>query len=183
MVINKFGDQLYNGLEETIIKHLQNIEQKIEAAQGESFLRELKLRWDHHNKSMQMIRDILMVNTCLLAATSCCKAMQLALKFLPRKLQPCLPVSAVHGPYLRQASAESSCPSAGFGQMARCCDTQQANIRAPTWNTSGAGPQRTYRRCHRQSPHALNHNGKVVTETWLRSYPHYHKCQQQHRCT
>lgn len=62
MVINKFGDQLYNGLEGTIIKHLQNIESKIEAAQGESFLRELKLRWDHHNKSMQMIRDILMVS-------------------------------------------------------------------------------------------------------------------------
>lgn len=60
MVINKFGDQLYNGLEETIIKHLQLIEKKVEAAQGESFLRELKLRWDHHNKSMQMIRDILM---------------------------------------------------------------------------------------------------------------------------
>lgn len=61
MVINKFGDQLYNGLEETIIKHLRFIETKVEAAQGESFLRELKLRWDHHNKSMQMIRDILMV--------------------------------------------------------------------------------------------------------------------------
>ena len=61
MVINKFGDQLYNGLEETIIKHLQLIEKKVEEAQGESFLRELKLRWDHHNKSMQMIRDILMV--------------------------------------------------------------------------------------------------------------------------
>lgn len=61
MVINKFGDQLYNGLEETIIKHLRVIETKVEAAQGESFLRELKLRWDHHNKSMQMIRDILMV--------------------------------------------------------------------------------------------------------------------------
>ena len=61
MVINKFGDQLYSGLEETIIKHLQFIETKVEAAQGESFLRELKLRWDHHNKSMQMIRDILMV--------------------------------------------------------------------------------------------------------------------------
>lgn len=60
MVINKFGDQLYSGLEETIIKHLQFIETKVEAAQGESFLRELKLRWDHHNKSMQMIRDILM---------------------------------------------------------------------------------------------------------------------------
>lgn len=71
MVINKFGDQLYNGLEETIIKHLQSIEQIIEAAQGESFLRELKLRWDHHNKSMQMIRDILMVSKILLT-TPCC---------------------------------------------------------------------------------------------------------------
>lgn len=60
MVINKFGDQLYNGLEDTIVKHLQLIEKKVEAAQGECFLRELKLRWDHHNKSMQMIRDILM---------------------------------------------------------------------------------------------------------------------------
>ena len=65
MVINKFGDQLYNGLEDTIIKHLQLIEKKVEEAQGESFLRELKLRWDHHNKSMQMIRDILMVRIYL----------------------------------------------------------------------------------------------------------------------
>ena len=83
MVINKFGDQLYNGLEETIIKHLQNIEGKIEAAQGESFLRELKLRWDHHNKSMQMIRDILMVSlpaepsnagSCVCPTSGHCKA-------------------------------------------------------------------------------------------------------------
>ncbi len=70
MVINKFGDQLYNGLEETIVKHLQLIEKKVEAAQGESFLRELKLRWDHHNKSMQMIRDILMVCRQLCYLTS-----------------------------------------------------------------------------------------------------------------
>lgn len=68
MVINKFGDQLYNGLEDTIVKHLQLIEKKVEAAQGESFLRELKLRWDHHNKSMQMIRDILMVKTAIMLA-------------------------------------------------------------------------------------------------------------------
>ncbi len=71
MVINKFGDQLYSGLEETIIKHLQFIETKVEAAQGESFLRELKLRWDHHNKSMQMIRDILMVWLYMQTLTCC----------------------------------------------------------------------------------------------------------------
>lgn len=70
MVINKFGDQLYNGLEDTIVKHLQLIEKKVEAAQGESFLRELKLRWDHHNKSMQMIRDILMVRSEIMLAHS-----------------------------------------------------------------------------------------------------------------
>ena len=70
MVINKFGDQLYNGLEDTIVKHLQLIEKKVEAAQGESFLRELKLRWDHHNKSMQMIRDILMVRLVLVFVCS-----------------------------------------------------------------------------------------------------------------
>ena len=62
MVINKFGDRLYNGLVQTQTEHLRQVAAKVEAAQGETFLRELKLRWDHHNKSMQMIRDILMVH-------------------------------------------------------------------------------------------------------------------------
>lgn len=61
MVINKFGDRLYGGLVETITRHLESIAQKVEATQGDGFLRELKLRWNNHNKSMQMIRDILMV--------------------------------------------------------------------------------------------------------------------------
>jgi hypothetical protein len=61
MVINKFGDRLYNGLVETETAHLRGIAAKVEASQGEGFLRELKLRWEHHNKSMQMVRDILMV--------------------------------------------------------------------------------------------------------------------------
>ena len=63
MVINKFGDRLYTGLCDTMRTHLTGIAAKVEATQGDSFLRELKLRWDHHNKSMQMIRDILMVRT------------------------------------------------------------------------------------------------------------------------
>jgi hypothetical protein len=41
---------------------LQDIAALIEDAQGDKFLRELKLRWDNHNKSMHMIRDILMVS-------------------------------------------------------------------------------------------------------------------------
>lgn len=60
MVINKFGDRLYNGLVDTITRHLAGISQRIEEAQGDGFLREIKARWDNHNKSMQMIRDILM---------------------------------------------------------------------------------------------------------------------------
>ena len=61
MVINKFGDRLYQGLQDTIKQHLQTIAVHVDAAQGEGFLRELRLRWGNHNKSMQMIRDILMV--------------------------------------------------------------------------------------------------------------------------
>jgi hypothetical protein len=61
MVINKFGDRLYNGLIETETAHLREIAAKVDAAQGEGFLKELKLRWEHHIKSMHMIRDILMV--------------------------------------------------------------------------------------------------------------------------
>ena len=68
MVINKFGDRLYTGLVATMREHLSGIAAKVEATQGDSFLRELKLRWDHHNKSMQMIRDILMVR----CAVCCC---------------------------------------------------------------------------------------------------------------
>lgn len=33
---------------------------RIEAAQGDGFLRALKHEWENHNKSVQMIRDILM---------------------------------------------------------------------------------------------------------------------------
>ena len=40
---------------------VQDIAALVEDAQGDKFLRELKLRWDNHNKSMHMIRDILMV--------------------------------------------------------------------------------------------------------------------------
>lgn len=69
MVINKFGDRLYNGLVDTITRHLAGISQRIEEAQGDGFLREIKARWDNHNKSMQMIRDILMVRVGSAAAS------------------------------------------------------------------------------------------------------------------
>mmetsp|Transcript_42504 Transcript_42504/g.51594 ORF Transcript_42504/g.51594 Transcript_42504/m.51594 type:complete len:740 (-) Transcript_42504:312-2531(-) len=60
MVLHKCGDRLYNGLETTITQHLTGITACIEAANGRPFLEELNKRWLDHNKSMQMIRDILM---------------------------------------------------------------------------------------------------------------------------
>lgn len=61
MVLHKHGDRLYKGLITTLSTHLKTIARKIEATQGVPFLKELKKRWDEHNKSTQMIRDILMV--------------------------------------------------------------------------------------------------------------------------
>jgi cullin 3 len=56
MVLNKFGDHLYNSLVATITKHLQGITVLVEQTQGGPFLEELNKRWCDHNKSMQMIR-------------------------------------------------------------------------------------------------------------------------------
>lgn len=61
MVLHKYGPRLYDGLIRTLTAHLTEVAGKIEATQGVPFLRELKKRWDEHNKSTQMIRDILMV--------------------------------------------------------------------------------------------------------------------------
>lgn len=61
MVLHKFGDKLYNGVATALRSHLAGVAARIEAAQGLPFLKELKSCWDDHNKSTQMIRDILMV--------------------------------------------------------------------------------------------------------------------------
>jgi cullin 3 len=62
MVLHKFGDKLYKGVSEALCEHLELIAARIEEAQGLPFLKELKACWDAHNKSTQMIRDILMVS-------------------------------------------------------------------------------------------------------------------------
>ena len=68
MVVNKFGDRLYKGVVDTETAHLQRVAVRIEECQGETFLRELKTQWELHNKSVQMIRDILMVGARRAAA-------------------------------------------------------------------------------------------------------------------
>lgn len=60
MVLHKFGEKLYTGLVSTMTSHLMAMSECIENAHGEMFLEELNTKWTDHNKSLQMIRDILM---------------------------------------------------------------------------------------------------------------------------
>ena len=60
MVLHKFGERLYQGLVLTLTAHLEDIRGVIEEAQGDLFLVVLNNKWAEHNKSLQMIRDILM---------------------------------------------------------------------------------------------------------------------------
>lgn len=62
MVINKLGGRLYDGLVETVSLHLQGVAARLADASGDALLRSLKEAWDGHCKSMQMLRDILMVS-------------------------------------------------------------------------------------------------------------------------
>lgn len=60
MVLHKFGDRLYSGVQEALRSHLRGVAGDVVNAQGTPFLQELVSRWNDHNKSTQMIRDILM---------------------------------------------------------------------------------------------------------------------------
>ena len=60
MVLHKFGDKLYAGLEETITLHLRSVATEVQAASEDGFLQELKDKWEKHKISSIMIRDILM---------------------------------------------------------------------------------------------------------------------------
>jgi cullin 3 len=54
MVLHKYGEKLYLGLVNTMTQHLRRVAKAVESAQGGLFLEDL------NNKSLQMIRDILM---------------------------------------------------------------------------------------------------------------------------
>jgi cullin 3 len=61
MVLHKYGERLYNGVQDALRTHLRHVAALVVNAQGTPFLQELVSRWSEHNKSTQMIRDILMV--------------------------------------------------------------------------------------------------------------------------
>ncbi|CAM6006835.1 unnamed protein product [Sphagnum balticum] len=60
MVLHKYGEKLYSELVNTMTQHMRDIAMTVEASQGDLFLEELDAKWHEHNKSLQMIRDILM---------------------------------------------------------------------------------------------------------------------------
>ncbi|CAK9267883.1 unnamed protein product [Sphagnum jensenii] len=60
MVLHKYGEKLYSELVNTMTQHMREIAMIVEASQGDLFLEELDSKWREHNKSLQMIRDILM---------------------------------------------------------------------------------------------------------------------------
>jgi hypothetical protein len=73
MVLHKHGDRLYSGVAEALHSHLAVVASRIEAAQGLPFLRELVTCWNEHNKSTQMIRDILMVRCVRVCVRVCAR--------------------------------------------------------------------------------------------------------------
>ncbi|CAI9761794.1 unnamed protein product [Fraxinus pennsylvanica] len=60
MVLHKYGEKLYSGLESTMTFHLQEMCKCIEVASGVSFLEELNTKWTDHNTALKRIRDMLM---------------------------------------------------------------------------------------------------------------------------
>jgi len=60
MVLHKFGDRLYQGLQDVVDEHLTSVAKGVAAAPDHNFLTSLNEAWSEHERSMIMIRDILM---------------------------------------------------------------------------------------------------------------------------
>jgi hypothetical protein len=60
MVLHKYGEKLYDALQSTMTWRLKEISKSIEAAQCGLFLEDLNAKWMDHNKTLKIIRDILM---------------------------------------------------------------------------------------------------------------------------
>eukprot|EP01087_Luapelamoeba_hula_P024188 TRINITY_DN9114_c0_g2_i1.p1 TRINITY_DN9114_c0_g2~~TRINITY_DN9114_c0_g2_i1.p1 ORF type:complete len:736 (+),score=148.71 TRINITY_DN9114_c0_g2_i1:156-2363(+) len=60
MVLHKYGDRLYKGLQQVVDEHLKGIANDVAVANDDTFLEALNKAWSDHKVSMLMIRDILM---------------------------------------------------------------------------------------------------------------------------
>ena len=60
MVLHKYGDRLYKGLQQVVDEHLKGVANDVASANDDTFLEALNKAWSDHKISMLMIRDILM---------------------------------------------------------------------------------------------------------------------------
>lgn len=60
MVLHKYGDKLYLGLQDVVDEHLHGIANHVANAPDHNFLEAVNEAWNEHDRSMLMIRDILM---------------------------------------------------------------------------------------------------------------------------
>jgi len=52
MVLHKYGDMLYKGLQQVVDEHLSTVSQRVSSAHDENFLSELDKVWGDHKVSM-----------------------------------------------------------------------------------------------------------------------------------
>jgi len=60
MVLHKYGERLYKGLQSVVDEQLKTVAETVAATREDTFLTELDKCWKDHDVSMRMIRDILM---------------------------------------------------------------------------------------------------------------------------
>uniref|UniRef100_A0A7S1FCU5 Cullin family profile domain-containing protein n=1 Tax=Noctiluca scintillans TaxID=2966 RepID=A0A7S1FCU5_NOCSC len=60
LVLHKYGELLYNGVQKVVADHLKSVAQSCVDCADDRLLEELKKQWDDHKTTMVMIRDILM---------------------------------------------------------------------------------------------------------------------------
>jgi cullin 3 len=60
MVLHKYGDRLYKGLQQVVDEHLKEVANDVAVANDDTFMDALNKAWNDHKISMLMIRDILM---------------------------------------------------------------------------------------------------------------------------
>jgi len=60
MVLHKYGDRLYKGLQQAVDEHLKEVATTVAESNDETFMDALNKAWNDHKISMLMIRDILM---------------------------------------------------------------------------------------------------------------------------
>jgi len=60
LVLHKYGELLYNGVQGVVADHLKSVAQSCVDCADDRLLEELKKQWEDHKTTMVMIRDILM---------------------------------------------------------------------------------------------------------------------------